>query len=225
MPPVSRESASLRRDRRARTPSPGPRRAGPCRCRRSRPPQWAGSEKTRTRARRPNFTALSRRLLNSRRSARGSPSMTIRSACSTATSRPVSLISSARLSSRDDSSSRVRVGRLAGVADEGHGAGDHRLHLLDVGGHLGPHLVRRRLRAETQPGQRACAGRGRPRHHGGAVVDIAGQPLLHVVERAHGHGDLGGSTKSQRRRCGSRPSRSAAAANSAIGAAMRRANR
>ena len=60
------------------------------------------------RAWRPNFRAFSSRLLNRRRKPTGSPSITTLSAVSTATSRPVSLISSARLSNSEDSSSRVR---------------------------------------------------------------------------------------------------------------------
>ncbi len=75
------------------------------------------------------------------------------------------------------------------------------------------------LDAEAQAGQRRAQVVGDGADHGGAVLDVAAQPLLHVVEGAAGDADLRRALAAPAAaRAGSRPSRSAASAKAAIGA-------
>ena len=94
------------------------------------------------------------------------------------------------------------MGGLGGVAHEGHGGRDHPLHLVHVGGHLGADRLGDGLDAEAQAGERRAQVVGDGADHGGAVGDIAAQPVLHLVERRAGRLDLRGAGHRHRRRAG-----------------------
>ena len=84
-----------------------------------------------------------------------------------------------------------------GVAHEGQGAGDHRLHLGDVVGHLGANRLRGGFHAKSQPGEGGAQVVGDGADHGHPVVHIAGEALLHVVERPRRDRDFGRSVGRQ----------------------------
>ncbi len=55
---------------------------------------------------------------------------------------------------------------------------------------------------EAQAGQRRAQVVGHRSDHRGSIIDVAPQPLLHVVEGAGGHADLRGAVQLQRGRAG-----------------------
>ncbi len=91
---------------------------------------------------------------------------------------------------------------LGGVAHEGQGGGEHGVHLGDVRRHANAQLLGRGLGLEAQASQRRAQIMGDGADHRSAVVHVAVQPVLHLVEGARRLADFRRSLDLQGRRVG-----------------------